>query len=374
MEKLKYKQSQLSFLLQSLLDEGLNFDYRHIIQFDNSIPGIAEALRHNENVHGSVLVKEGRTKNIEYPATLIAFQRDSVEYKYGSLRGYIISKAYVLNDHIIDIINNRGEIVNQCGKFGIKRLNIVFIDSLTSNNYDFEVSDEAPYVKYTFYNAETFLEEGLHLLDEKNTLFIFLSVPWNYLKFKFQYHSIILSGGSHTRRELLSPVEWRLANYLTFILNVNFENLLDKYYHYYRENKESIIRKNFRIQYKKIITVIRSSYELNDAMMSVGNIDINKILGESMGLLGSKLKWNLIFNKLFKVTLHPGYMSITVKDEQREFITKIIENLNKGRSRRKNNPFYADTKSIVRLPHYFNQIISYSTYKEIDLFKYQGEK
>lgn len=159
-------------------------------------------------------------------------------------------------------------------------------------------------------------------MDERNTLFIFISIPWTYLKFKFQYHNIILSGGSHTRRELLPPLEWRLSNYLTFILNVNFDNVVDNYLNYYRENKESIFRSNFKVQYKKVISVIRSSYELSDAMNTVSNIDVDKIFAESFRSISPKIKWNIIFNNLLKVTLEPGYMSITVKDEQREFVKK----------------------------------------------------
>ena len=48
---------------------------------------------------------------------------------------------------------SRGAVVEQCGYSGIKRLNIVFINSLSSRNYEMIVSDEAPYVNYTFYNA-----------------------------------------------------------------------------------------------------------------------------------------------------------------------------------------------------------------------------
>ena len=132
-----------------------------------------------------------------------------------------------------------------------------------------------------------------------------------------------------------------------------------------------IIKTIFQNQYKKIISVIRSNYEFNNTMLSVGNIDTEILLGETMGFEGSKLKWNLIFNKLFKVILGPGYMRITVKDEQREFISNIIENLNKGR--RKNNPFYSK-RSELKVAPFSQQIRSYSTSKDIDLFKYVGEK
>lgn len=106
---------------------------------------------------------------------------------------------------------------------------------------------------------------------------------------------------------------------------MNFDNVVDNYLHYYRENKESIFRSNFKVQYKKVISVIRSSYELSDAMNTVGNIDVDKLFAESIRAVSPKIKWNLIFNNLFKVTLEPGYMSITVKDEQRELVKKIIE-------------------------------------------------
>ncbi|WP_410961085.1 hypothetical protein, partial [Salmonella sp. SAL4457] len=66
--------------------------------------------------------------------------------------------------------------------------------------------------------------------------------------------------------------------------------------------------------------VIRSSYELSDAMNTVSNIDVDKIFAESFRSISPNIKWNIIFNNLLKVTLEPGYMSITVKDEQREFV------------------------------------------------------
>lgn len=37
----------------------------------------------------------------------------------------------------------------------------MFINSLSARNYEMVVSNEGPYLKDTFYNAETFLEEGL---------------------------------------------------------------------------------------------------------------------------------------------------------------------------------------------------------------------
>nr|UDY67758.1 hypothetical protein [Ganoderma lingzhi]UOL49800.1 hypothetical protein [Ganoderma lingzhi]UOL49912.1 hypothetical protein [Ganoderma lingzhi]UOL50133.1 hypothetical protein [Ganoderma lingzhi] len=248
-------------------------------------------------------------------------------------------------------------------------MNIMFINSLSARNYEMVVSNEGPYLKDTFYNAETFLEEGLGSWFEINTLFIFLNVPWTYLKIKFKNHGIILSGGSHTRRELLSPLEWRLSNYLTFILNVNFDNVVDNYLHYYRENKESIFRSNFKVQYKKVISVIRSSYELSDAMNTVGNIDVDKLFAESIRAVSPKIKWNLIFNNLFKVTLEPGYMSITVKDEQRELVKKIIEIL-----RVKKNPFNLKGKFKHVTSPFTGQFRSYSTSKEVDLYKYTGKK
>ncbi len=38
----------LSLMLEGVLEEGLNFDYRQIIRFCNSIPRLGEALKHNE--------------------------------------------------------------------------------------------------------------------------------------------------------------------------------------------------------------------------------------------------------------------------------------------------------------------------------------
>ena len=179
---------------------------------------------------------------------------------------------------------------------------------------------------------------------------------------------------------MLSPLEWRLSNYLTFILNVNFENVLDYFNHHYRENKETIFRNNFKIQYRKIMNVIGSAYDLNGAMLSVGNIDTESMLGEGMSLIGPKLKWYLIFNKLLKVSLMPGYMRITVKDEQKEYVKNITNRINEGKI--KHNPFNLRDKSKSRYkfnykskvsPH-FQQIRSYSTSKNINLFKFQGEK
>lgn len=67
---------KLSLMLEGVLEEGLNFDYREITQFDNSKPSLEEAFKHNEYVRGSVIEKEeGSTRNVLYPATLTVFKK-----------------------------------------------------------------------------------------------------------------------------------------------------------------------------------------------------------------------------------------------------------------------------------------------------------
>nr|WAR64416.1 hypothetical protein [Ganoderma amboinense] len=104
-------------------------------------------------------------------------------------------------------------------------------------------------------------------------------------------------------------------------------------------------------------------------MNTVGNIDVDKLFAESIRAVSPKIKWNLIFNNLFKVTLEPGYMSITVKDEQRELVKKIIEIL-----RVKKNPFNLKGKFKHVTSPFTGQFRSYSTSKEVDLYKNTGKK
>lgn len=112
-----------------MLKDGLNFYYRKLIEWDNSKPLLEEAYNHNEHMCVRASEEKNLKKvNIKYPGTLTVFQRENVEYKHGDLKRYVISKAYVLNEHIIHVINERKDVITQCEWHGIKKLNIVFVN------------------------------------------------------------------------------------------------------------------------------------------------------------------------------------------------------------------------------------------------------
>lgn len=224
------KRENLIVFLGFLINEGIHFDYRHIVRWDNAKPSYEEILKHNEEALSSN-DSERSTINSRYPATLAVFQNEGIDYKLDGYERFIICKSYLTVQPIYDL-----------------------------------------------------------------------------LKFK---------------RELLSPLEWRLSNYLTYILNVSLSNELEFANYEYRETKENILRFNFKTQFRKIIRIIQSNHILYEDMKFVGNYNVNQVFSEYLNLIDSKLKWNLIFNEIFDVKLNPGWLSITVKEDKKEALRKI---------------------------------------------------
>nr|YP_009493205.1 hypothetical protein [Ganoderma calidophilum]AWJ64000.1 hypothetical protein [Ganoderma calidophilum] len=353
------KRDNLITFLTALIKDGIHFDYVDSSKWNNDKSDLGKPV--TENLLG-----------VSYPATLVVFQRENIDYKLDDIERFVISKAYLDVRPILDLLKGRNEVVRQCGWYGIKSLHVVLVNPSSIGDKEVVVSSSAPYIKYTFMPVEKFFNEGLRFLYDRDTLFIFWNVPWTFLKFKFQYHGKILTGGSHTKRELLSPLEWRLANYVTYILNVSMGHENHFINLYERERKEYQWRINFRANHRKLIHIIMSNYDLFKEMKNLGNYNIEGLFSEHVKLIDSKVRWEIIFNKLFDVRLYSGYISITVKEDQKEVVYKMINNLIEGKMLVKDKP--RNIKGVKKSITPFQNKRNYSSSREVALFKYQNEK
>jgi hypothetical protein len=54
-------------------------------------------------------------------------------------------------------------------------------------------------------------------------------MKWQEILFQFRLNNITVSGGSTTKRHILSPVQLRLSQFITFTLGINHSNVIDSF-------------------------------------------------------------------------------------------------------------------------------------------------
>lgn len=172
-EQIKKDKINLIWFLKITLEIGLNFDFRSIINWDNTIQSQESPLEPNKNI-----------RPVNIPSTLVVFAKDSEKHNIGDMQTYIISKAYVPADDVFSVFSSNGYsfLTRRCEQYDFKNVNVVMVNPYTKDNLNPRaegrgVCKENPKIIISYINSVTFFKSHLDLINDKNTLFIFFSIP-----------------------------------------------------------------------------------------------------------------------------------------------------------------------------------------------------
>ena len=143
-----------------------------------------------------MIPSESRPKDLKYPF---------IEYT---------GKAVYLPKYMSEHINSRycGHLFN---RYFNKDINIIVQCCYNFKEIKINTFEDKMFIELGYSNLyELFLKnKELNILSKcKNTLFIFEEITWQCLQILFFTLNIRLSGGSHTKRHLISPLDIRLLD------------------------------------------------------------------------------------------------------------------------------------------------------------------
>ena len=72
----------------------------------------------------------------------------------------------------------------------------------------------------------------------KNTIFIFENIYWSVLLLLFRKNGIVVSGGSNTKRHILSPIQLRVSNFVTALFGNGYIPVIKSFDYNYKNTKE----------------------------------------------------------------------------------------------------------------------------------------
>nr|YP_010977173.1 hypothetical protein UYH48_mgp44 [Daedaleopsis confragosa]WNZ34378.1 hypothetical protein [Daedaleopsis confragosa] len=188
------------------------------------------------------------------------------------------------------------------------------------------------------YLGELFSDEKLGILEKtSNTLFIFDEMTWECLQILFTSHEMKLSGGSHSKRHLISLLDLRLLDCL---------DLLRRYTKSLSETGREFKFSNFdesSVHYREIFErLISISYHQNDSLKTVEYKKIYQNFFKLFNLL-TKNKYNrkdyieIFFLRQYKIWVQHPYLYLIRKDEYKDLfssmnakVEKRIDEINKG--------------------------------------------
>nr|YP_009493229.1 hypothetical protein [Ganoderma calidophilum]AWJ64024.1 hypothetical protein [Ganoderma calidophilum] len=139
---------------------------------------------------------------------------------------YIIKLFYVNHHYILNLFSENLEKFTNLAKnsVSIGPTKIVCVDNRFCNN--FFPKDEEAFIY--FCNYKELIDSNI--LNNKNWIidkfFVFNHIRYEHLVFLLRTKGIIISGGTHNRRHIISPLELRLV--LNLLLFFNFSNKIHK--------------------------------------------------------------------------------------------------------------------------------------------------
>ena len=154
---------------------------------------------------------------------------------------FITDGDYDINYHDL---SERLKFLN-CNKINIFNIHPVCDNStkrkLYNHNELLEISRKNP--KYILYDLSmnTFFNKNIHFKEIfktdsellNNSIFIFNNIPWPIIVSSFYMKNILISSGSTNRRSVLSPVHYRLAQFITCLEGMESISSIYESFHKY---------------------------------------------------------------------------------------------------------------------------------------------
>jgi hypothetical protein len=148
-------------------------------------------------------------------------------------------------------VNTRmDEIIGYFSDSGVDNLRIIRLSSRIKNREFIQISTHPWFgVEYMDYNHffdpiehpvfNSLMQNTIRFTDGKwvgtNIVFIFEGISWDFLLMIFRCNNLIVSGGTNTKRHILSPSELKLSQ---FILNIIPENYMTVVNSFHSDNTE----------------------------------------------------------------------------------------------------------------------------------------
>uniref|UniRef100_UPI0030E2BE01 hypothetical protein n=1 Tax=Daedaleopsis nitida TaxID=1140402 RepID=UPI0030E2BE01 len=211
--------------------------------------------------------------------------------------------------------------------------------SFSNSEMNIRTIDGKMYIDLAYaYLGELFSDTKLGLLDKsRNTLFVFDEITWECLQILFNSFKIRLSGGSHSKRHLISPLDLRLLDCLE-LLRRYFLHIVGK-----ASDLEFPSKDNFYVNYRELYErEISISYHQNDSLKTVEYKSSYKMFFKLYNLLEEN-KYNrkdfveIFFLIQYKIWINYPYLFLIRKDEYKNMFSSIhsrveqrIDELNKG--------------------------------------------
>nr|AWA82153.1 hypothetical protein [Cantharellus cibarius]AWA82185.1 hypothetical protein [Cantharellus cibarius] len=130
-----------------------------------------------------------------------------------------------------------GNMVSKMENFGWMRLIIVRISQKYTQSYE-EILSNSIYmdIKMVFVSIDEFFTEhwiNTLIIDNKfhnqDIIYNFIGIDWHEILIRFKINNIRISGGSTTKRHILSPVQLRLGQFITLTFGVNHSNAIESF-------------------------------------------------------------------------------------------------------------------------------------------------
>lgn len=142
---------------------------------------------------------------------------------------FIASSHYIYGDDMNQmnpkLIPDR---IRESKLFNINYLNILIIHHSKEEFFRIQQISKFPNINLIFSSSFTFFNSGansfdklidLYRIDLKNMVFIFRDLRWRQIQFLFRSINMIISGGATAKRHILSPTQFRLAQFLLLTID-----------------------------------------------------------------------------------------------------------------------------------------------------------
>ena len=193
----------------------------------------------------------------DYPNEIESIQGFSIEY--------IIKLFYVNHHYILSLFSENLEKFTKLAKnsVSIGSTKIVCVDNRFYNN--FFPKDEEAFIY--FCNYKELIDSNK--LNDKNWIidkfFVFNHIRYEHLVFLLRTKGIIISGGTHNRRHIISPLELNFVMNLLLFFNisnkihkeqVNYKNYIAQSFHHKSFKEKDYTYKNKLLQFIEICKLI----------------------------------------------------------------------------------------------------------------------
>lgn len=206
---------------------------------NNNLKNMAKKIEFPTIISVFTLAKDGqkREDNLLHLITSVFFVYGKDKFRLQKSIGDILdlSKNYEsFNIRKLQIVIVTKDINSE--KFRLRSIPLIEVRGITYENFFNGINPK---------NNKSYLDvEFLDTLNNYDTIFIFDNIGYSTLRLAFRFKDILISGGSNTKRHILSPLQLKLSHFITAVYTMNNCNIHD-----YLENQE---REEHNIMYEDL--------------------------------------------------------------------------------------------------------------------------